>query len=58
MIKNLLRKKTKENIRKFDKSNHESFKIRFRQNSDENPQKEESTVKNNGVKNNDKKYQE
>jgi hypothetical protein len=49
----MLRKKTKENIKKFDK---EQYKIRFRQNSDENPQKEETSVtKNNGVGNNDKK---
>jgi hypothetical protein len=52
----MLRKKNREKIKKFDKSNLESFKIRFRQNSDENPQKEETGVtKNNGVGNNDKK---
>ena len=49
----MMRKKTKENIKKFDK---EQYKIRFRQNSDENPQKEETDVtKNNGEINNDTK---
>ena len=48
----MLRKKTKENIKKFD---NEQYKIRFVKNSDE-PQKEGTTVtKNNGVENNDKK---
>lgn len=52
----MFRKKTREKIKKFDKSNLESFKIRFRQNSDENPQKEETDVtKNNGEINNDTK---
>ena len=49
----MMRKKTKENIKKFD---NEQFKIRFRQNSEEYPQKEETSVtKNNGVENNGKK---
>ena len=47
----MLRKRTKESIKKFD---NEQYKIRFRQNSDENPQKEDVT-KNNGVENNGKK---
>ena len=52
----MLRKRTRERIKKFDKSNLESFKIRFRQNSDENPLKEETGVtKNNGEINNGKK---
>ncbi len=47
----MLRKKTKENI--IDK---EQYKIRFRQNSDENPQKKGTSVtKNYGVGNNGKK---
>lgn len=48
----MLRKKTKENIKKFDK---EQYKIRFVKKTDE-PQKEETSVtKNNGVENNGKK---
>jgi hypothetical protein len=49
----MLRKKTKERIKRFE---NEQFKIRFVKNTDENPQKEETTVtKNNGVVNNGKK---
>ena len=40
----MLRRKSKENIKKFDKSYLEQFKIRFVKNTDENPQKEETTV--------------
>ena len=51
-VKNMLRKKTKEKIKKFD---NEQFKIRFVKKTDE-PQKEETIViKNNGVGNNGKK---
>ncbi len=42
----MLRKRTKESIKKLDKSYLEQFKIRFVKNTDENPQKEETvTVK-------------
>jgi ribosomal protein L29 len=42
----MLRKSSKEILKKFDKSYLEQFKIRFVKNTDENPQKEETvTVK-------------
>jgi hypothetical protein len=51
------RKRSKERMKKLDKSNLEEFEIRFVKNTDENPQKEEilTVKKNNGEINNGKK---